>query len=142
VRARSIQSEKAVRLEMRIGAYLAGATLQQVADDFGVTNTAIHRQLKSSGIKCRPTGFRRAPVFPIIYTWAHGVKLREIAEHFGMTFGDVAQRIHRIGAWNAEALLDLDPAGLEAYQHAIDTDFLDHADAIEIASEYRREVAA
>lgn len=142
MRARSIQSEKAVRMEMRIGAYLAGATLRQVADDFGVTHCAIYDQLRRAGIICRAPGNARAPVFPIVYMRAHGVKIREIADHFGMAFADVAQRLQRIGAWDTRALLDLTAFQLEAYRRAIDTDFLDHADALEIASEYRREVAA
>lgn len=124
------------------GAYQSGASSEDIGRDLGLTRRGVIYRLARAGVPRRHSASIRKSIFEMVYMRAHGLTFRNIADRYGVIPCAIHHRLKRAGALDCADLLDLTPIQLEVYRRALDEDRLNHADAMEIASEYRREVAA
>lgn len=125
------------------GSYLRGATLYELASDFGVSHVTVMNVLRKNGFE-RPAGWkstRRSEKFKVsvvVYAYAHGVSLSAISRWVGAVPPHVshhlkpfreASRAHR------ELLLKLSRVQLEAWAEATDVMGLPYMDALELGVE-------
>ncbi len=125
------------------GSYLRGATLYDLASDFGVSHVTVMNVLRKNGFE-RPVGWRstrrseKFKVSIVVYAYAHGVSLSAISRWVGAVPPHVshhlkpfreASRAHR------ELLLKLSRVQLEAWAEATDVMGLPYMDALELAIE-------
>jgi len=122
-------------LRLCAATYRAGASVAELAQDYGVSKQTIYHRLKSMNVKMPTRTERRLPAFRTVYLRAHGVTLKAISEELGITVSGVSERLRLRGVKGADALLLLNTQQLEAYRVALDEDCLQHDDAMEIALE-------
>lgn len=120
-------------------AYRAGATMPELAGDWGVSIVRIMQILDGCGVRRRPKGPSRGPIFHVVYWRAVGVSTGRIAAICGVTRPRIRARIEQLGCDRPADLLALSHTQLAAYRDAVDGKAMhNHLDALDIALKHTR----
>lgn len=122
-----------------IAAYQSGLSLGATGEQFGVSAPRILQVLRKYGVPRRAATRLRDPIFDMVVARSRGASLKTIAERNGITPGAVCQRLKKAGVCdqNLAKIRTMKADQLTEYRTAIDTDCLQHPDAIELALEIR-----